>query len=83
MNTLAITLAGACCVKACQNHCHSILPEWGYFIEWLPLLVIIVILAIIAIFVIKYGVEYNKTNKDYQFKMASTQDKQFSEIKKL
>lgn len=69
-------------MNTCSHYCSSTLPEWSYLIEWLPWLIIIAILAIIAIFAIKYGVEYNKTNKEYLFKAQSEEKQQHKEESK-
>lgn len=69
-------------MNTCSHYCSSTLPEWSYLIEWLPWLIIIAILAVVAIFSIKYGVEYNKTNKEYLFKTLSEDKQQHKEKSK-
>lgn len=65
MNILSVV---SYCSNACKNDCHLPQSPWNDFIDWLPCIILIALLSIIVMFIIKYGVEYNRINKDYLLK---------------
>ena len=81
MNTLMILLhVDYCCAKACGSNC-STFSAWNGLIKWLPWLFFSLLAFGVIIAFIKYGVEYNKTNKEYLFK-AQSEEKQHKEESK-
>lgn len=78
MNILSVV---AYCSNTCKNDCHLPQSPWNDFIDWLPCIIIIAFLSIIVMFLIKYGVEYNKINKDYLLKTKEERNNQLTELK--
>ena len=80
MMTLAVV--DSCCVKVCK-HCSyvEVSPSaWDGFINDLSFLLWGVLGTIVIVFLIKYGVEYYKTNKEYLKQIESDRNNSYSEI---
>lgn len=84
MNTLmTLAVVDSCCVKVCK-HCSyvEVSPSaWDGFINDLSFLLWGVLGTLVIIFLIKYGVEYYKTNKEYLKQIESDRNNRHAELK--
>lgn len=85
MNTLmTLAVVDSCCVKVCKHcsHVAEVSPSpWDGFINDLSSLLWGLLLTLVIIFSLKYGVKYNKSNKDYLKQIESDRNDRHAELK--
>ena len=86
MNTLmTLAVVDSCCVKVCKHcsHVQTSPSPWDSFINDFSCLLWGVLGTVVIVFLIKYGVEYYKTKKEYLKQVETEKNKRFSDIKSV
>lgn len=86
MNTLmTLAVVDSCCVKVCKHcsHVQTSPSPWDSFINDFSCLLWGVLGTVVIVFLIKYGVEYYKTKKEYLKQIESERNKRHSDIKSV